>query len=221
MVSIQGVLALALTFVAVSQAAPGAPAVYAADYHAYPKYSYAYGVKDALTGDHKEAHETRDGGVVKGSYSLLQPDGVYRTVNYVADPIHGFQAEVLNSPAPAIHAVKKVVAPAVIAAPVKAVGYAHGGFHDGYDGYGHGGYLAAAPIAKAPLGYAHGGHGAVVASPYVGHGHGYAAAAPVAAGYGHHAALGYAGHGYAGHGYAGQGYAGHGYAGNGFDGYAY
>jgi len=216
MVSTQGVLALALTFVAVSQAAPGAPAVYAADYHAYPKYSYAYGVKDALTGDHKEAHETRDGGVVKGSYSLLQPDGVYRTVNYVADPVHGFQAEVLNS-APAIHAVKKVVTPAVvaapvaIAAPVKAVGYGHGAFHDGYDGYGHG-YLAAGPVAKAPLGYAH-GHGAIAAAPYVGHG--YAAAAPVAT-YGHHAALGYAGHGYAGHGYAGHGYAGHG-----FDGYAY
>ena len=24
-------------------------------------------------GDHKTAHETRDGGIVKGSYSLLQP----------------------------------------------------------------------------------------------------------------------------------------------------
>ena len=57
-------------------AIPGAPlhhGVYAADYYAYPKYSYSYGVKDALTGDAKSAHETRDGGVVKGSYSLVQP----------------------------------------------------------------------------------------------------------------------------------------------------
>ncbi|ODN04467.1 Cuticle protein 21 [Orchesella cincta] len=85
------IIALALAFVAAASAAPGAPG-YAADYYAYPKYSYSYGVKDALTGDAKSAHETRDGGVVKGSYSLVQPDGVLRTVNYVADPIHGFQS---------------------------------------------------------------------------------------------------------------------------------
>ncbi|OXA50099.1 cuticle protein 19 [Folsomia candida] len=92
------------------------------DYYAYPKYQYSYGVKDYHTGDVKSAHETRDGGVVKGSYSLLQPDGVYRTVNYVADPVHGFQAEVVNSPAPAVHAVKKVVA-----APIVHHGHGYGG----------------------------------------------------------------------------------------------
>jgi len=47
---------LALAFVASASAVPGAP-VYAADYYAYPKYSYSYGVKDALTGDAKSAHE--------------------------------------------------------------------------------------------------------------------------------------------------------------------
>ena len=50
-------------------------------------------MKDAVTGDVKSAAETRDGGVVKGSYSLVQPDGVLRTVNYVADPVHGFQVD--------------------------------------------------------------------------------------------------------------------------------
>jgi hypothetical protein len=94
------------------------------DYFAYPKYKYSYGVKDHHTGDYKEAHETRDGGVVKGSYSLLQPDGIYRTVNYVADPVHGFQAQVVNTPTHAVHAVKKVVH-----APVH--------HHVGYGGHGY------------------------------------------------------------------------------------
>jgi len=107
-----------------------APVVKHVDYYAHPKYSYSYGVKDAYTGDFKNAHETRDGGVVKGSYSLLQPDGVYRTVNYVADPIHGFQAQVLNT-APAVHAVAKKI----VAAPVHYGGHHHGGHHGGYGGH--------------------------------------------------------------------------------------
>ncbi|XP_021957939.1 cuticle protein 7 [Folsomia candida] len=224
MVSIKVTLALALAFVAVANAAPGAPAVYAADYYAYPKYSYSYGVKDALTGDQKSAHETRDGDVVKGSYSLVQPDGVLRTVNYVAGPHTGFQAEVVNS-APAVHAVKKVVAAAPVAA-IAPVAYGHGhgyaapiakavaplGYGHGYAGHGY----AAAPIAvakPAALSYAHG------IGPVVGH-HGGYAAAPVA-NYGHHAALGfagdYAGHGGLAHGPIGYGGLGHGgYAHGGF-----
>lgn len=91
------------------------------DYYAHPKYSYSYGVNDHYTGDVKSAHESRDGGVVKGSYSLLQPDGVYRTVNYVADPVHGFQAQVVNTKPAVHHAVKKVVH-----APV------HYGHYDGH-----------------------------------------------------------------------------------------
>jgi len=167
-------LALALAFLGVAQAAPGAPGVYAADYHAYPKYSYNYGVSDKLTGDQKSAHETRDGDVVKGSYSLVQPDGVLRTVNYISTPLTGFQAEVINS-APAVHAVKKVaVAPVAAVGPI---GYGHGG-------YGHGG-LGVATLAKAvaPIGayggYAgHGlGHGGLGHGGYGGHGY----AAPIAA----------------------------------------
>jgi len=135
------VLALALAFVASASAIPGVPhaPVYAADYYAYPKYSYSYGVKDALTGDAKSAHETRDGGVVKGSYSLVQPDGVLRTVNYVADPIHGFQAQVINS-APGVHAVAKPVH----AAPVHGHNLGYGGYgqyhHGGIGHRGLGGY---------------------------------------------------------------------------------
>ena len=46
---------------------------------AHPKYAYKYGVSDHHTGDIKSQHETRDGDVVKGSYSLVEPDGVTST----------------------------------------------------------------------------------------------------------------------------------------------
>jgi len=173
----------------------------AVDYYAHPKYSYSYGVKDALTGDQKSATETRDGGVVKGSYSLVQPDGVLRTVNYVADPVHGFQAQVINS-APGVHAVKKVAAPVAVA-PV-AVGYGHAGLgHGGFahGGFAHGGYAApvvAKAVAPAAVSYA------AAVGPVVGHGgYGHAGAAY---GHGYGAGIGL-GHGYAG-GHLGYG-AGH------------
>ena len=65
---------------------------------AYPQYSFAYSVQDSLTGDSKTQHETRDGGVVKGSYSLVEPDGTTRTVEYTADPVNGFNAVVHRQP---------------------------------------------------------------------------------------------------------------------------
>ncbi|KAF9414045.1 hypothetical protein HW555_007923 [Spodoptera exigua] len=45
------------------------------DYYTYPKYEFGYEVEDAHTGDFKSQHEYRDGDVVKGHYSLHQPDG--------------------------------------------------------------------------------------------------------------------------------------------------
>lgn len=42
--------------------------------------------------------------MTKGSYSVLQPDGILRTVNYVVDPKGGFQAEVINKGGHAHHA---------------------------------------------------------------------------------------------------------------------
>lgn len=64
---------------------------------AHPKYSFKYGVHDAHTGDVKSAHESRDGDVVKGSYSLVEPDGSVRTVDYTADKHNGFNAVVTRS----------------------------------------------------------------------------------------------------------------------------
>ncbi|XP_049866490.1 cuticle protein 19-like [Pectinophora gossypiella] len=72
------------------------------DYHAHPKYDYSYSVSDPHTGDHKTQHEARDGDVVKGEYSLLQPDGSFRKVTYTADDHNGFNAIVHNT-APAHH----------------------------------------------------------------------------------------------------------------------
>lgn len=88
-------VALALAFLGIAWAAPEILHGHQ-DYYAYPKYKYSYGVNDKHTGDYKSAHEYRDGHLTKGSYSVLQPDGVLRTVNYVVDPKGGFQAEVIN-----------------------------------------------------------------------------------------------------------------------------
>ncbi|XP_037945225.1 cuticle protein 7-like, partial [Teleopsis dalmanni] len=46
------------------------------------------------TGDVKSQHETRDGDSVKGQYSLVEPDGSIRTVDYTADKHNGFNAVV-------------------------------------------------------------------------------------------------------------------------------
>ncbi|XP_026328651.1 cuticle protein 18.6-like [Hyposmocoma kahamanoa] len=64
------------------------------DYYAHPKYEFAYEVKDTHTHDIKSQHEIRDGDVVKGEYSLHQPDGAVRTVKYYGDHKSGFNAEV-------------------------------------------------------------------------------------------------------------------------------
>ncbi|CAG9784949.1 unnamed protein product [Diatraea saccharalis] len=61
---------------------------------AYPKYAYEYSIKDPHTGDYKTQHETRDGDVVKGFYSLHEADGTVRIVEYTADKHNGFHAVV-------------------------------------------------------------------------------------------------------------------------------
>lgn len=83
----------------------------------HPQYQFAYNVQDSLTGDSKTQEETRDGDIVKGSYSLIEPDGSRRTVNYYADPINGFNA-VVQKDLPVVTA--PVVAKQVVAAPVAA-----------------------------------------------------------------------------------------------------
>ncbi|XP_050557652.1 histidine-rich glycoprotein-like [Spodoptera frugiperda] len=64
------------------------------EYYSHPKYEFAYKVEDPHTGDKKSQHESRDGDVVKGVYSLHEPDGTVRIVEYHADKKTGFNANV-------------------------------------------------------------------------------------------------------------------------------
>ncbi|KAJ8731930.1 hypothetical protein PYW08_014660 [Mythimna loreyi] len=73
------------------------------DEHTHPQYDFEYSVSDPHTGDHKSQHESRDGDVVHGYYSLVQPDGSVRKVEYTADDHNGFQA-VVHTSAPLVHA---------------------------------------------------------------------------------------------------------------------
>uniref|UniRef100_T1GFH9 Uncharacterized protein n=1 Tax=Megaselia scalaris TaxID=36166 RepID=T1GFH9_MEGSC len=85
---------------------------------AYPKYSFNYGIKDPHTGDIKSQAEERDGDVVKGQYSLVEPDGSVRTVDYTADDHNGFNAIVHKS------------APKIVAHPAPVI--AHAPLYHGY-----------------------------------------------------------------------------------------
>jgi len=128
------------------------------DYHAYPRYQYSYGVKDAYTGDVKRHTEARDGDVVKGQYSLVEPDGSIRTVTYTADKYNGFNAVVEKTPG--IHKVAAVPAIAKAVVPV----------HHGDHGH-HGPAYAVAPIAVPAYGHGHyGGHYGHVASGHTAYG---------------------------------------------------
>ncbi|GFG31386.1 hypothetical protein Cfor_09255, partial [Coptotermes formosanus] len=97
-----------------------------------PRYAFNYGVNDQHTGDVKQQSEQREGDVVKGQYSLVEPDGSIRTVDYTADPVHGFNAVVSKS-GPGVHAtpiVKPIAVPVVkpVAAQLAAVPATHVGY---------------------------------------------------------------------------------------------
>ncbi|XP_050361880.1 cuticle protein 7-like [Nymphalis io] len=98
-------------FVGAAVAAPsGGYEVAAVDSHSIPRYEFNYAVKDPQTGDNKAQTEVRDGDVVKGSYSLTEPDGTLRVVDYSADSVRGFNAVVKR--------VGNAVHPQTIQAPV-------------------------------------------------------------------------------------------------------
>ncbi|KAE8573362.1 larval cuticle protein A2B [Halyomorpha halys] len=123
-----------------------APVAVADEYDPHPSYSFSYSVNDAVTGDSKGQTETRDGDVVQGSYSLAEPDGSIRTVDYTADPVNGFNANV-HKDAPAAHTAPVAVAHAPVAvahAPVATVAHAPVA-------------VAHAPLGiSSPLGYGYG-----------------------------------------------------------------
>ncbi|XP_078050708.1 cuticular protein 5 isoform X2 [Augochlora pura] len=106
-----------------------AAVVRAENYDPNPQYSFSYSVADGLTGDNKAQEETRNGDVVQGSYSLIEPDGSRRVVSYAADPINGFNAIVQKDPSITVRTVQPVIAarPAasvIAAAPATAAAVA-------------------------------------------------------------------------------------------------
>ncbi|CAH1637229.1 unnamed protein product [Spodoptera littoralis] len=83
-------------------------------------YDFSYSVHDDHSGDVKQQQESRQGDAVHGSYSLVQPDGVHRIVEYTADKEHGFNANVRYEGTP-VHAEPAKIA---YAAPVAKIAYA-------------------------------------------------------------------------------------------------
>lgn len=127
-------------------AAPVAKVAYA-EPEAPAHYEFEYSVHDSHTGDIKQQKETRAGDAVQGSYSLVQPDGVQRIVDYTSDKVNGFNAVVRyeGHPTEAPHVTKVLAAPVQYAAPVAKVAYAPAGVQ-----------YASAPVqyAPAPVQYA-------------------------------------------------------------------
>ncbi|CAH2992276.1 unnamed protein product [Chilo suppressalis] len=79
-----------------STSSPSIPASASSDQYggSQPKYEYKYEVSDHQTGDRKSHWESREGDRVRGGYTLYEPDGALRTVEYSADALHGFTAVV-------------------------------------------------------------------------------------------------------------------------------
>ncbi|CAG4943673.1 unnamed protein product [Colias eurytheme] len=66
-------------------------------YQEPPKpYDFSYEVNDPHTGDVKSQQESKRGDTVLGQYSVIQPDGIRRTVDYQANDLTGFLATVNN-----------------------------------------------------------------------------------------------------------------------------
>lgn len=91
-----------------------------------------------------------------GSYSVNDPDGTRRTVEYTADPVNGFNAIVHREPLVAAGPIAKVAspiayAPAPIAKVAAPIAYAHAPIAYAPAPVAR---LAATPLAAAPLAYA-------------------------------------------------------------------
>ncbi|CAD7004609.1 unnamed protein product [Ceratitis capitata] len=90
------------------------------DFIAKPAYEFAYGVEDAQARLLQNRQETRDGDAVRGSYSVVDPDGNLRVVKYTADHVNGFQAEVTtNGLGTTVHGQQLLLQVPVQAAPTQ------------------------------------------------------------------------------------------------------
>ncbi|KAJ8718606.1 hypothetical protein PYW08_002843 [Mythimna loreyi] len=122
------VIILSLAAAAYAGLVPVSKVVYA-EPEAPAHYEFSYSVHDGQSGDVKQQQESRAGDAVQGSYSLVQPDGVRRIVDYTSDKVNGFNANVRYEGTPVYSAPAKVayaapVAKIAYAAPVAKVAYA-------------------------------------------------------------------------------------------------
>ncbi|XP_014475412.1 PREDICTED: larval cuticle protein A2B-like isoform X2 [Dinoponera quadriceps] len=113
-----GIIGPGAAAVAVAQQ-PAATVIRTENYDSHPRYSFGYSVADGLTGDNKAQEEIRNGDVVQGSYSLIEPDGGRRVVSYAADPINGFNAVVQRDPGVTVKTAAAVAAAPLAAAAVR------------------------------------------------------------------------------------------------------
>ncbi|XP_028029522.1 cuticle protein 18.6-like [Bombyx mandarina] len=114
-------------------AASALPVLEYAEHEAPAHYDFEYSVHDQQSGDIKQQKESRAGDAVQGFYSLVQPDGVHRIVEYTSDKVNGFNANVryeghpVAQPAKIAYAapVAKLAysAPVAYAAPVAKIAY--------------------------------------------------------------------------------------------------
>lgn len=145
-----------------------------------PSYKFNYAVNDPVTGDNKGQWEVRQGDVVHGAYSLVEPDGNVRIVEYTADPLRGFNA-VVKRTGPSVHSValpvlkpitpiltKAVAAPIIheTIAPIAPIApIVHGPILDhgaiGHGLIGHGAFGHGA-IGHGAIGHGAIGHGAII-----------------------------------------------------------
>merc|ERR1711928_233652 len=110
-------------------------------------YTYQYAVADDYSGSRFDAQESDDGTAARqGHYSVNLPDGRIQHVNYHANDIDGYVAEVTYDgtaafptavAAPVAHAIARPVLTHAVARPA-VVGVGHGIAHGGLVGHGVG-----------------------------------------------------------------------------------
>merc|ERR1711990_343627 len=108
-------------------------------------YTYQYAVADDYSGSRFDAQESDDGTAARqGHYSVNLPDGRIQHVNYHANDIDGYVAEVTYD--------------GTAAFPTAVVGVGHGIAHGGVVGHGiaHGGVVGHGLVGHG-VGIAHGG----------------------------------------------------------------
>ncbi|KAI8420289.1 hypothetical protein MSG28_008820 [Choristoneura fumiferana] len=125
-----------------------APGHASLDYYAYPRYAFEYAVKDPHTGDNKAQWEKREGDVVKGAYSLVEPDGSLRVVEYWADDKSGFNA-VVKRLGPNVHPTTAHAAP-IYKAPIPVLGHGPVAAPISVGPVAQLGHLANAPLISGP-----------------------------------------------------------------------